>query len=182
MVAQSIGFSAEPSAIGIAAVLLLILLVVLWFVVASAAALKGDAMDNPNRMAQLYGYTVCLVAVILALTSLSSIVEAVFERAHPLQSEFGYGASLVSFEAYKATLPRERAMMSGGSTQVPDTASDATLRERYEALVADRKAAMTYGTSKKFFTSGILLAVAVALFLVHWRWLGRMRGPAPGDV
>jgi threonine/homoserine/homoserine lactone efflux protein len=86
MVAQVIGFSAEPSAIGIAAVLLLILLVVLWFVVASAAALKGDVVENPNRMAQLYGYTVCLVAVILAITSLSSIVEAVFERAHTRRS------------------------------------------------------------------------------------------------
>jgi hypothetical protein len=65
---MGVGFveiSGAPSSFGAAAMILLILLVVLWFIIATAAALKGDAVEPPNRVAQMYGYTVCLVAVIL---------------------------------------------------------------------------------------------------------------------
>ncbi len=163
------GFSSGFNPFGIVAVLLLLLVIVLWFVVASASALRGDSTE-PNRMAQMYGYTICLVAVIVGLISFTSILGAAFDRAHPLQNEFGYGASLISFETYKATVARERAMM-GPERAAPDTASDATLRERYTALVAERRSATMYGTTKTFITSGILFVVAALLFLTHWRWL-----------
>ena len=86
---------------------------------------------------------------------------AAFDRAHPLQNQFGCGASLISFEAYKATVARERAMM-GPERAAPDTASDATLR--YTALVAERRSATMYATTKTFITSGILFVVAALLF------------------
>jgi hypothetical protein len=176
---MGVGFveiSGAPSSFGAAAMILLILLVVLWFIIATAAALKGDAVEPPNRVAQMYGYTVCLVAVILGVTSMASIVEAAFDRAHPLQTEYSYGASLTSFEAYRATHARER-MLGPSEAATPDTASDATLQRRYDALVADRLAASSYRTSKTFVTSGIMFVVSAILFLVHWRWLRRMPGP-----
>jgi hypothetical protein len=175
MEAQVVGFSAEPNTFSVVAVLLLLLLIILWFVVASASALRGDSTE-PNRMAQMYGYTICLVSVIVALTSFTSILGAAFDRAYPLQNEFGYGASLVSFEAYKATVARERAMM-GPERPGPDTASDATLRARYDALVGERRSATMYRTAKTFVTSGILLIVAAVLFLTHWRWLRTISRP-----
>ncbi|HUP87778.1 MAG TPA: hypothetical protein VM100_00355, partial [Longimicrobiales bacterium] len=92
---------------------------------------------------------------------------------HPLQNEMGFGASLTSFEAFKATYARER--MMGPERPGPDTASDATLRSRYEGLRQDRIAATMYRTSKAFVTGGVMLLVAVILFLIHWKWLGRKR-------
>jgi hypothetical protein len=81
---------------------------ILWLIVGAAFALKGDDVDKPNRVAQLYGYTVCLIALIVSLISVSSILGAAFERANPLQSEVSFGAALTSFEAYRATYRRER--------------------------------------------------------------------------
>jgi hypothetical protein len=161
------------SPFGTAAIVLLLLVVVLWFVLATAAALKGSGQAARHPVAQMYGYTVCLIAVILGLTSLSSILDAAFQRAYPLQNEYGYGVSLKSFEAYKATYVRERAFGPQGEVQ-PDTASEPTLRRRYDALVEERLDTTSYRTSKAFITSGFLLIVSALLFLLHWRWLRRV--------
>lgn len=167
-------FSAGPSMAFVTAMFLVILLIVVWFIVATAGALKGGSVETPNRMAQMYGYTVCLIAVVVAIASVASLIDAAFDRAYPLQDEYMFGASLSSFEAYKATYSRERAAMGPGPVAVLDTASDETLRSRYDALVQDRITAARYRTSKKLVTSGLLLLVAVGLFGVHWRWVRRM--------
>ncbi len=174
-----VGISGGPSAFGVVAIILLVVLVVLWFIIASASALKGDAGAPPNRLAQMYGYTVCLVSVILGLATASSILEAAFDRSHPLQNEYSFGASYTSFEAYKATYERERMPMGPGDTARRDTLSEETLRKRYDAMVADRVAASDYRTSKTFVTSGILFLLAAGLFLVHWRWLRRISAGQP---
>jgi hypothetical protein len=125
-------------------------------------------MDKPNRTAQLYGYTVCLVALIVGLISLTAILNALFERANPLQAN-GYGSALSSFEAYKAT----RLTVDGTRT---DTVSAAALRQRYDALVADRIVTTRYRTGRTLMTHGILLLVAIGLFAFHWRWVRRLNG------
>lgn len=166
--------SAPGTVFGLMGLVLVLLVGLLWFAVAASVALKGDGMDRPNRIAQLYGYTVCLVAMIVALMTMSSLLDAAIDRGSPLQSEYGFGASLTSFEAYTVTRQRERAMMGRSETADPDTASEATLRRRYDALVADRMAATAYRTSKTFLSSGIMLLVAVLLFIFHWRWVRRL--------
>lgn len=55
-------------------------------------------MDHPRWIPQLYGYSVCLIAVITILFSLSSVIGNTFEFAEPEMSrevtgEFG-GRSL----------------------------------------------------------------------------------------
>lgn len=164
---------AGPLSLGVGIFLLCIGMIVLWFIVGTAATLKGTAMEPSNRLAQMYGYTVCLVALVTALASSVSILDAAFDRAHPLQTEFPFGASLVSFEAYKATTARERMMLGPAEAAKPDTSSEATLRKRYDALVEERMAATVYRTSKTFITSGIMLVIAGTLFFGHWRWVRR---------
>jgi hypothetical protein len=170
---MGVSLGGSPNAFGAAAVVLLLLVIVLWFILATTAALRADTVEPPNRVAQMYGYTICLVAVIVGLTTIGSILDAVFQRAYPLQNEFGYSVSLASFEAYKATHSRERAMYGPNGAAPADTASDATLRRRYQALVDERMAATRYQTAKTFVTSGIMFIIAAVLFLSHWRWLHR---------
>jgi hypothetical protein len=166
--------SADPSfGLGTVAVLLLALSFIVWFIVSNVVAHKGGDTEIPNRMAQMYGYTICLVAVILMLTSATSIVSAAFDRANPLQTEYEFGPSLASFEAYRATLDKERGMMGPGAVAI-DTASEATLKRRYTGLAEARRAATLHRTTKSFVTNGLLAAIALALFIVHWGWLGRM--------
>lgn len=167
---------AVGSPFGTAIVLLLLLVVVLWFVLATVAALKGSGQSPRGSVPQMYGYTICLIAVIMGLTCLSSILDAAFQRTYPLQNEYAYNASLKSFEAYMATYQRDRMFGPQGEVQ-PDTASEATLRRRYDALVEERLDATTYRTTKAFITSGFLLVVSAALFLLHWRWVRRVEAP-----
>jgi hypothetical protein len=122
-------------------------------------------------MAQFYGYSVCLIALIVALVSTTSLIDAVFDRANPLQSEGGFGASLVSFEAYKSTYRREQAMFDRSGTARPDTVPEATLRQQYDATVRDRIATTRYRTTKSFVTGTFFLLVALGLFIFHWRWV-----------
>ncbi len=43
-------------------------------------------MEKVNRTAQLYGYVVCLIALVVSLVCVASIVSAVFDRANPLHA------------------------------------------------------------------------------------------------
>lgn len=135
-------------------------------------------MDKPNRIAQIYGYTVCLVALIVALISLTAILNAMFQRANPLQADRFGSVALTSFEAYKATQYRDPMRYNPNEATRRDTLPDSVLRPRYDALVADRILTTRYQTGKTLTTSAILLLVAIGLFVFHWRWVRRLNGAA----
>ena len=168
--------SRAPWGFFILALVPLLLLVAVWLVVAGIFVFKGGEVDKPNRMASFYGYTVCLVALGIFLASLSSTLDAMFERAHPLQAETGFGAALTSFDAYRATYRREQAMFDRGAAGRPDTSSQATLRQLYDGLVADRIASVQYRTTKSLTTGFIFLLISLGLFVSHWHWVRRLNG------
>ena len=68
----------------------------------------GDDMERPNRVAQLYGYAVCLITVVVFLASANSFVENLFTFGNPVRGTSGnFGeASVTSFEAYRSTVNR----------------------------------------------------------------------------
>lgn len=134
-------------------------------------------MDKPNRIAQVYGYAVCLVAIVVALITIASIVNSAFERANPLESGSAFGPSLTSFEAYKATY-RQFPATTGTAAAAADTLPEAALKARYDALASDRVASVRYRTAREMTTNGILLLVACALFFFHWRWVRRLHAEA----
>jgi hypothetical protein len=121
------------------------------------------------------GYTVCLIAVIVVLVSVRSIADDFITLANPLQAEYGYGAqSLDSFEAFKATYNEPTngyVTENGSSPRENPKPSDAELMARYEALRAERISSNIYGAKKSLVLDGLLLVIAVVLFIVHWRWL-----------
>jgi len=162
---------------------------------ANSRAVGGEHMDKPHRIGQLYGYTVCLVAVVTFLTSANSFVKGLFALADPVsygQEPFrmGFEPSLSSFEAFRATymfgpsgamvsMARARGAARDTSQRV-DTLSTAELRSRYEALRSERVAQVRQAGLSEVVTSGILIVLAAVLFGVHWRWLrAREREAAP---
>ena len=157
----------------------LFLLTAVWLIVVFFA-LKGEEVDKPNRMAQVYGYTVCLITLIVSLVSLSSILNAMFDRANPLQSEFGFGTVLTSFDGYKATYQREETRFDRSGTAKPDTLSETALHQQYNALVADRIASTRYRTTKSLTTGFIFFLISLVLFGAHWRWVRRVNGVQGG--
>lgn len=131
-------------------------------------------MDQPRWIPQLYGYIVCLIAVITILISLNSVVNNVFEFAEPEMSrevtgEFG-GRSLEAcrqryMRTTSGTRPAEPAAVSAAIP--PDSILMALCSEER----AERVAAVRHRALRSLVTSTLMLLVAGVLFAVHWRWL-----------
>jgi len=133
-------------------------------------------VEKPNRIPQIYGYTVCVIAVVTLLICASVIVNNVFDLANPIQAGLAFESSLSSFEAYEATYQKDQRSLVGGAAREAraDTASEATLRKRYDALRADRTSRVRFQSWKAITTSGLLLIISVILFTVHWRWMRKL--------
>jgi hypothetical protein len=127
-------------------------------------------VDTIHKIGRVYGYTVCLAAIITFLVAISSIVGALYDRANPLRTEyFGGDNALTSFEAFKATHGNENPIHS--KPNLTDTLTDAALRAQYDARVTDRIADIRYTTAKSLGKNGLLLLLTIILFAAHWRWV-----------
>jgi len=133
-------------------------------------------MEKASRVQMIYGYTVCVIAVVTFLICATVVVNNVFDLANPIAAGGAFGSSLSSFEAYQATTQRTATAAPANAAQ-PDTASVATLRKRFDALRADRISRVSFEAWKAIVTSGLLLIISVVLFVLHWRWMKRL-GPA----
>ncbi len=155
----------------------LALLLLAWIAAALTLTLRNGAMERPSRVAQLYGYTVCLIALITVLVTLPNLIETVFRLSDPLQADSQFEPVLSSFDAYKATYERTPFPRDEKTGPAP-RASDEDLRRQYEALRADRIHANTFQARRSLISELLLLVLAVGLFYGHWRWLRRQMSEA----
>jgi hypothetical protein len=154
-----------------------------WIILASSRFVQGGVVERPERVPQLYGYTVCLVALFWAIVSAISIVDASLTLRAPLyrgdREYMGMEPSVSSFEAFRTTFDMSRRMMSPDPRSAPaDTVSEPELHRRYEALRVDRMERNSVEARRSLVTSTLSLLIAGALFAFHWRWL-RRTGNAP---
>ncbi len=128
------------------------------------------AQDKPHKIAQLYGYAVCLVTVITFLISVSSMVGALFDLSNPLHAGWYQGPNLASFETYK--MDQLRSPRHGDEQSAPGyVPDDETLRTMYEAARADRIERVGFQARRTLTSHGLLLIVCVTLFVGHWVWI-----------
>ncbi len=120
--------------------------------------------------AQIYGYTVCLVAVITVLISVTSLVNAVIDLNDPLHSGWNPqgSPSLASFENYKMDV-----LKSSPAAYMPN---DQTLKDMYTAAKADKIEAVTHQANRSFIIGGMLIIICGALFIGHWQWMRKTSG------
>ena len=152
-----------------------------------------------SRVAQVYGYAVCFIAVIVLLVSIKSVVDALFDLSDPIRTEgmFGrMGRPLTSFEVYKIAARREpggggRPTLMVATPGAPlvrpavepptrDTLSDADLRKMYDAEREDVISNVSFQAKKSLVGSLLLLILGGALFGIHWRWL-KQRDAVPAN-
>ncbi len=130
--------------------------------------MNDRSIDKPNRIPQIYGYTVCLIAVVALLISINGIVDAAFTLANPLHGPYGHPEGLTNFESYEAS----RVERTAPDRNLPvDTTSIETRRRRFEALRADRIEANRLQAWRRIVGNGLMIAIAIALFAWHWSWL-----------
>jgi hypothetical protein len=163
-------FSLVPLAI------IAIVLVASWVILAGSRFVQGGIVERPERVPQLYGYTACLIALVVALVSLISIIENALALGNPTHSSEGpWGdwsqPSVTSFEAFRVTYDRTRTMHAGPNAPPPEPVPEPELRRRYEALRADRIETNRLQAWRRLVGNGLTLLVAIALFAWHWRWL-----------
>lgn len=132
-------------------------------------------MDQPRWIPQLYGYTVCLIAVVTILISLNSVVNNVFEFAEPEMSreitgEFG-GRSLEACKQRYLSRTAGPVRPTGDAAATSDTPPDSVLLSLCAEDRVERIAAVRHRALRSLVTSGIMLLVAGFLFALHWRWL-----------
>ena len=131
-------------------------------------------MERPNRIRQIYGYTVCLIAVVTSLICIGGAVNNAIDLSNPLMAADGYDDSLSSFDAWMAT--RQKSATPTGDAAARDTASVATLHARYEAVRSSRISHQVFRARKGLIGQLLLLIIAVGLFTTHWRWMRRLQG------
>lgn len=129
-------------------------------------------MEKPNRIRQVYGYMVCLIAVVTALICINGVVGNAINLSDPLAASGAFDESLTSFDAHLASRQRFGGPADDAATR--DTASVATLQRRFEALQAGRIAQQNFRARKALVTQGVVLLIACALFVTHWRWVRRL--------
>ena len=155
-----------------------------------------------NRVAQMYGYAVCFITVIVMLISIKAVVDAAFDLSDPIRSEGtrfgGTTPALTSFELYKIQSKRSPVLSSpdgsvmiargGGpvsaTTTAPrkaagDTLSDAELRRRYDAERESVIGNVRFSATRSLVGNFLLILLAAVLFVVHWRWLKKRTDTAP---
>jgi len=133
-------------------------------------------MEPRNRIAQLYGYAVCLVCVITFLISAGSLIGAVFDLSDPLHARtFGNDRqpSLASFENYKMDVlrspPEGRQPAAQGYSP-----NDETLHAMYEAARNDRIQSIRLQAIRTITVASLSIGVCLVLFAIHWTWMRRL--------
>jgi hypothetical protein len=161
-------------------IIVILVLIATWVILATSRFTQGGIVERPERVPQLYGYTVCLIALAIAIVSVTGIVGSTFDLTTPAianDSEFAFEPSVSSFEAYRSTYDRERRLTSNGNTAVAaDTTPERILRQRYEALRNDRVAQTIVRAHRALVTNSMGLLLAIGLFVIHWRWVRKLGG------
>ena len=171
-----------PDALGFfGSAVVAILVIAAWVIFASSRFVQGGVVERPERVPQLYGYTVCLIALFWAITSILSLVDASLTLSAPLyRGDRGFPGmepSVSSFEAFRTTYDMSRRYMSPEGRPAPaDSVPEPVLRRRYDALRADRIERNTAEARRSLIMNILSLLVAAALFTFHWRWLRRVGG------
>lgn len=120
---------------------------------------------------QIYGYAVCLITIVIGLIAVTQLINAGFDLTRPAQfGRYGYEPGAATFEQYKVEHGTQPNSKSGeAAVAVPDS----TLRRAFDE---DRAARIEYAhwqATKSLVTNSLLLIIAMALFVMHWRWLRR---------
>jgi len=130
-------------------------------------------MQHPNRIAEIYGYLVCLIAVISFIITTGALIQALIDAGHPFQSkEVAYQTStLVSFDNYILEKRQRTGMDTVQKAMVNDTL---TMRKMYEAERNDLIQKVNHRIRRDVIVNTSLLILTILLFVFHWKWLSRL--------
>ncbi len=144
---------------------------------------------SSNVVGRIYGYFICLTAIILFLTSAQSIVGAIVDLGNPKYGADLAGSNLESFEKYKMNVlnslhagkstdgAKDAAKSGAEAPEAPAAAApayipdDRGLRAMYDAEIAVKFDAARHVERRRIVENGLMGLLSVGLFVGHWLWL-----------
>lgn len=145
---------------------------------ADGGPLEGKRVD----FGQIYGYAVCLVAVLTFIVGADQFVGGILDlRELPFTESYINGPSLVSLGAYKVDLLSRTGVEDGSAAVASVLPPDSTLQRMLDAERLSRLA-LSFQTSRRTIVVNlVLMTIAVGLFAGHWIWLrSRERSASKG--
>jgi hypothetical protein len=127
--------------------------------------------EKSQRIQMVYGYAVCIVAVITFLISVTAMVNALMDLSDPINSYRTYGSdspSLASFENYKVDIIKATDPAHG--LKLDDT----TLNSMYESAKIDAIAKVKHQSMRSITVNGLVLLICIVLFTTHFMWMRRL--------
>ena len=126
-------------------------------------------MEKKSKAPLIYGYAVCLVAVITFLIAVAVLISAVMDLGDPLYSSNNYNKeSIASFENYKMDMLKSQGEKE---TWAPD---DETLKAMYEAEKDDRIRRVKHNSMRSIYINVALILICLIMFFTHWRWMRKL--------
>lgn len=135
--------------------------------------LNKTNMEKKTKIPQVYGYAVCIVAIITILISVSSLITSIIDASDPLYA-WGDNQELSSFDNFKV------ATLRSGEKQTSLELDDATLRTMYEDAKNHKIRRVKHQTTKSIIVSSILMVISITLFVVHWKWMKKIEVQVAG--
>lgn len=127
--------------------------------------------EKSQRIQMVYGYAVCIVAVITFLISITAMVYALMDLTDPINAYRTYGKdapSLASYENYKIDIIRSL------DPEYSKTLDDATLQLMYEAAKNDAIAKVKHDAYRSVIVNSFVLLICIILFTTHLIWMRRL--------
>lgn len=146
-------------------------------------------MDKSNRViGQVYAYFVCLVAVLLFLTSVKTIAGSAVDLGDIENAADLAGTSLESFERFRMQTLNALAGRKGaaGAAAPQDNAAtvpayvpgEPALRGMFAEEREARLRSARHAERRRIFESAFVGILCVPLFSFHWVWARRKPRPA----
>lgn len=123
-------------------------------------------MEKSKNFTHVYGYIVCIISVIVFLSCVTSLVNAVMNRMNPLLSTYD-SQNLASFEAYKLEQTKSFNVREG--EQKKEMPNDQELRRIYDSLKQEKIDRVNFDSNKSIMVSSILIVLSILLFWSHWQ-------------
>jgi hypothetical protein len=141
--------------------------------IAWVPAIKESYMKKSPVISQVYGYLVCIVAVITFLICISGLISAIIDSNDPIHADlYGSNQNLSSYESYKLDKLRSAQRTDSVSrAYVPD---EQTIQNMYTAEKNEKIQIVKHRNMRAIVLNSIVLLVAVLLFATHWIWLRKL--------
>jgi len=131
-------------------------------------------MAKGNIMAQIYGYIVCLVTILVFLFGLPGLVKAIINIS---DIDYACGAPSVLTESYEkwrvefVNNLRDKYDHDEEKGRIVEVPKESELKKIYESEKINSRRYFKVRVIQDLIENILLVFVSLALFLFHWKWL-----------